>query len=346
MAARPPKIYTFAHVGRAVSSMGRVAIVAVLTLLAVAGPATVAGGDAGGSTLPAAGTGLDADEVVVGIDVQPDGSAVWEVEYRTRLDDEAASAGFEDVRADVESDPLNYTGPFAESMTALADRAADRTGREMEIRNVTVHAERRNLPEEYGILTYRFRWTGFAAVDGDRLRVEETLSDFFLTEEMTLLISWPEGFELDAAEPAPDEQRARTLVWNGDREFGPSEPRIVLTGETETEGLFGVPVAVLAGGGLLGGLVVASVSLLWRRRSGGSPEESEPEPELLSDEERVLRLLDERGGRVKQQELVSELGWSESKTSDVVSELQETETIEVVRIGRENVVALPGEIEI
>lgn len=324
--------------------MRRVAIVALLALLVASGPGSIATAGTADSPLPAPGTGLDADEVVVAIDVQPDGSAVWEVEYRTRLDDDEVTAAFEDTRQDVAENPLNYTGRFAEGISAVAARAEDRTGREMEIRNVTVHAERRNLPEEYGILTYRFHWTGFAAVEDDRLRVEETLSDFFLTEEMTLLISWPKGFELDAAEPPPDDRRERTLVWTGDREFGPSEPRIVLTGDTETGGLFGLPVALLAGGAILGSLAVAAVVLLRRRRLRDVPEE--PPSDLLSDEERVLRFLDERGGRVKQQELVSEMEWSESKTSDVVADLQEAETVDVVRIGRENVVALPGEIEI
>lgn len=323
--------------------MRLVVTVAVLALL-IAGPVSVAGIDATGGSLPSAGTGLDADEVVVSIDVQPDGSAIWEVEYRTRLDDEETSAGFAAVRQDVAANPLNYTGRFAEGMTAVADRAAARTDRDMQIQNVTVHAERRSLPEEYGILTYRFRWSEFAAVEEDRLRVEEALSEFFLTEEMTLLLSWPEGFELDAAEPAPDETRSRTIVWSGDREFGPSEPRIVLSGETETGLLDGLPIVALVGGGVLVAALAVAVVLV--RRDGSQPSPDEPPSDLLSDEERVLRLLDERGGRVKQQDLVSEMEWSESKTSDVVADLKDAEKIDVVRIGRENVVALPGEIEI
>ncbi|QLK24723.1 hypothetical protein HYG81_11400 [Natrinema zhouii] len=66
-----------------------------------------------------------------------------------------------------------------------------------------------------------------------------------------------------------------------------------------------------------------------------------PPPELLSNEERVLRLLKQRGGRVKQQEVVSELDWTEAKTSQVVGDLRENDEIDVFRIGRENVLALP-----
>jgi len=78
--------------------------------------------------------------------------------------------------------------------------------------------------------------------------------------------------------------------------------------------------------------------------SGATDSADEPAPpsDLLSNEEQVLALLDERGGRMKQQEVVSELEWSETKTSEVVSDLRDAEEIEVYRLGRENVLALPG----
>ena len=70
-----------------------------------------------------------------------------------------------------------------------------------------------------------------------------------------------------------------------------------------------------------------------------------PPRELLSNEEQVLRLLEERGGRIKQQEVVGELGWTEAKTSQVVSSLREDDAVDVFRIGRENVLTLPEDTE-
>jgi hypothetical protein len=77
-----------------------------------------------------------------------------------------------------------------------------------------------------------------------------------------------------------------------------------------------------------------------RGESRGQPEE------LLSNEERVLRLLEEHGGRMKQRQVVSELGWTDAKTSQVVGSLRDEGEIEVFRIGRENVLALPGETDL
>lgn len=66
----------------------------------------------------------------------------------------------------------------------------------------------------------------------------------------------------------------------------------------------------------------------------------------MSDEERVLQLLEKNGGRMKQQELKDELGWSRTKTSNVVNDLEESGKIEMYRLGRENTLALPGEMDI
>lgn len=64
--------------------------------------------------------------------------------------------------------------------------------------------------------------------------------------------------------------------------------------------------------------------------------------ELLSNEERVVHFLEERGGRAKQQEIVDGLGWTDAKTSQVLSGMESEGEIEKFRIGRENVVKLPG----
>ncbi|PSQ38552.1 hypothetical protein BRD10_03900, partial [Halobacteriales archaeon SW_12_71_31] len=50
-----------------------------------------------------------------------------------------------------------------------------------------------------------------------------------------------------------------------------------------------------------------------------------------------------RGGRVRQQEIVEALDWTEAKTSQVVSGMREEGTIEGFRLGRENVLTLPDE---
>jgi hypothetical protein len=369
-------------------------LLAVALLAAVAVGAASSGAGAGAADgVPAVqrnATGLAADTTAIRIAVQPDGSAVWEVGYRVTLDDAETRSRFETVDDRIGARPLQYTGPYGEMMSEAADVAASRTGRSMEIRNVSVRA--RELPTGEGVVVYRFEWTGFAARSGGRMVIGDAITRLPLSDADTrLVVQWPAGFEAKDVSPDPDTRRDRAVIWRGPVEFAPYEPRVTVGGGPllgpDTLATIGAAVGLVAVAGAGAGGVY-----WWRRRDpdepllpgpssadrdgtepggaatagepaqdgsaedgsveGGSAEDGAsgaagtvPE-ELLSDPERVLDLLESRGGRMKQQEVVSELGWSETKTSQVVNDMQEEGTIEVYRIGRENVLSLPGEMDV
>ncbi len=65
--------------------------------------------------------------------------------------------------------------------------------------------------------------------------------------------------------------------------------------------------------------------------------------ELLSDEERVERLLRANGGRMKQASIVEETGWSDAKVSQLLSSMADEDRIDKLRLGRENLISLPGD---
>lgn len=67
---------------------------------------------------------------------------------------------------------------------------------------------------------------------------------------------------------------------------------------------------------------------------------SEPDPSLLTNDEYVCQLLANYGGRMKQQSIIDETGWSKAKVSRVLSDLEERGQVERLRVGRENVVDL------
>ena len=75
----------------------------------------------------------------------------------------------------------------------------------------------------------------------------------------------------------------------------------------------------------------------------GQTAANETPKELLSPEERVLALLSERGGRMKQKVVTEELDWSAARTSQVVGELRDAGKVESFRLGRENVLKFPDE---
>ncbi|MFT4881469.1 MAG: putative membrane protein [Salinirussus sp.] len=71
--------------------------------------------------------------------------------------------------------------------------------------------------------------------------------------------------------------------------------------------------------------------------------DAEAQEELLSDEERVERLLERNGGRMKQATIVKETGWSNAKVSQLLSAMAEAGQVDKLRIGRENLISFPEE---
>lgn len=67
-----------------------------------------------------------------------------------------------------------------------------------------------------------------------------------------------------------------------------------------------------------------------------------PDEQLLSDEERVVALLESHGGRMKQVDIVGNMEWSKSKVSMLLSEMEDDGVISKLRVGRENIVSLAG----
>lgn len=331
-----------------------VACLAVLTPVATAGAPT--GADAGQPHRPAvpdaevrnpspdqagetAALPLEPDRVVVRVAVYENGTAEWRVEYWVRLDDPRTEAAFQRYRRDVEANRTAAASAFADRIRPSVATAAEATGREMAATDFAVDPAVRRIPRAYGVVAHTFRWHGFASVEDRRIEVGDALAGFLLEADERLLVSWPDGYDLAEARPSPDERREGAVVWSGPTAFGPDEPRVVLTERP------GPPTHVLAGAAVALLLVVA-LGLAARRsdradlplpaRLGGESDDAD----LLSNEERVLRLLERHGGRLKQGDVADELGWTSTKTSYVVSKLREEGRIRSFRLGRENVLTL------
>lgn len=240
------------------------------TVAGVAGPAgSVAGG-------PLGQLDIEADDVLMEVSVESSGDAAWTIEYRTRLDGGEDEQAFEELRSDVEADPDAYTDRFRDRMESTVSASAEATDREMSVADVRVSVERRDLPREYGVLTYEFRWTGFAVVDGDRVTAGDALDGLFLDDETALVVSWPESYGLVEAAPSPTETRDRSVIWVGPVEFTDEEPYVTLDADApgaDGDGGDGVggftanPWSTLLGLGVLLAATVIAVVAYRRRRA-------------------------------------------------------------------------------
>jgi hypothetical protein len=348
----------------------------------------------------------ETDSTVTRITVAPDGTATWRVQVRTRLASGADVEEYEAFQTRFRENTSAFLDPFRERMRGVVAEAADATGRPMEARDFRAGTTIQTVPRRWGLVTYEFRWVGFAARDGDGLVVGDVFrGQFFLTANDTLAITGPDEYAVGATDPPPAERDPGTVRWFGPRSFPEDTPAVRFepvtptgtpgtrtttapgaVGATGTDRLDGTdesggtdgettspdgtPVPSESGGPSLPlAVAVVVVGLLavgaYRvyggqddptdedpaTSSGSDPSTGEttgsadPDP-VVTDADRVERLLREGGGQLRQSGIVEAMDWSKSKTSRVLSDMADEGRIEKLRIGRENVIRFPEDDEL
>ncbi|WP_284010358.1 helix-turn-helix transcriptional regulator [Haloarcula pelagica] len=337
--------------------------------------ATSAAPTAPQQSTPTATDGAVSEAATIELQLRPDGDARWTVTQTYALESSTEVETFRSLGEDYVAGETG-TGQLA-AFRAANQEAIEATGRQM---NITDIDRAYDVDGNRGTLTLSFTWTDFAVTESDRLVIDDAFNTtdgtWFrsLGENDTFIISPPTGYGVDSAPIGVENGRLR---FEGPRTFEPGTLRIVYTGDQATptptptatpEQPFagGVPlwfgVAVIVVG------VVAVVGYMTRQGSAGEPaaptesgpddggsgaaaasadETEEPteeiDTELLSDEERVERLLEQNGGRMKQARIVKETGWSNAKVSQLLSSMDEDDRIDKLRIGRENLISFPDE---
>ena len=317
------------------------------------------------------------DRTTYTIEVFENGSARWTVSYRRPLANDSEVSEFRSYadRFNGQETEL-YTG-FRTRAGDLTTEAGDRTGREMTATGFGKQAfVRDQVGTRVGVVEMSFVWTGFAAEDGSALEIGDVFEGgFFVGPSERLVVQPGPNVTVTSVSPEPDRETERSVAWDGGedgQQFLSSRPQVVFRdrGAAATEGdsgpaglplwLLGTALVVV----VLGGAVVyrsgalatddgtdppAGAAAAETDSSSGSGDEGAngdaavADEELLSDEDRVLRLLEDNGGRMKQVNIVDETGWSKSKVSMLLSDMEEEGAISKLRVGRENIISIAGE---
>jgi hypothetical protein len=278
------------------------------------------------------------------IALRQDGSALWTVEYRTPIVTDDDLNNFENYSSDLNS---VYLPQLEDLMQRSAAQAATGTSRQMTVDNFSGNAVIQTSPTgKFGVVTYSFSWMNFAVADSGLTAGDAFAGGLYLDKDSTLIVQYPRGYTVTAADPGPDQQTGNQLVWYGLRSFGPGEPRIVLAGPVFPF----LPVVI----GLIA-IIIATTGFVvyWKRRQKVVPEDLPDEPEdmptqlseaeMLSLEERIIQLLKAHGGEQFQSEIVKVLGMPKSTVSSTLNDLHRRGIIQKIRKGRENLIRLIGE---
>ncbi len=337
-----------------------VLVFGIAGLLILSGSIGIAGAVSGDGTLQVQPENEQIEQTIT-INVSENGNAEVRISQRLPADTAAQQAAFDELASEFERGEHEIGGTAIIRIVEDVNQELDRT---MGVRN-----ERRltNRSDGVGTLTHAFVWTNFANVSEDRI----TIGDAFradgtnwlgnLKAGQQLTITVPDGYAITSSSQGHEDNR---ITWTGPETFTAGDIKITL--ERTALGPFLEESTVLMVALLFGVIIIAG---LWtyRRRQGSTtattpttttqsatstettvdepPTEDEApvDPELLSDEERVTRLLEENDGRMKQAMIVEETGWSSAKVSQLLSEMEEDGQVNKLRIGRENLISLPEE---
>jgi uncharacterized membrane protein len=283
-----------------------------------------------------ADTLLPDSSVTYVITIGEDGTANWHVEYRTLLISDADRDAFDSYAKNVSS---VYLPQFQDLMQRSAAQASAATFRHMETSDFTGETVIQTTPTgRYGVVYYSFSWKNFAHTGTNLAMGDAFAGGLYLAKDNTLVIRYPSGYTVSAAEPAPDQVRDG-LIWYGQRSFGAGEPRLVFEKP-------GIPWLPLLAGGVLVLVVIAGLYMILSKRRSPEPVETDYPPvtlsetELLSLEERIIQLLKSSGGEQYQSEIVKNLGLPKSTVSATLNDLHQRGIIQKIKKGRENLIRL------
>ncbi|MFP8888514.1 helix-turn-helix transcriptional regulator [Natrialbaceae archaeon A-CW2] len=321
------------------------------------------------------------DTTTYTITVHSNGDATWTFRHERILSSSDEESQFEAFAEEFEDEETELYTDFVNQAEALTELGSDVTDREMAATDFNRSATIEQRFNTRGVVEMSFTWEGFAVVSDDEIIVGDVFDGgYYITSEQTLVIEADDGLTFTSAQPdgqvtGASLEDSNSITWSGSKQFLDGQPRVVLerSGSSESSGtssslsenLGNSPSSWLLGAILVVFIAAVSVGVYRYRQDSSSAPATETESEneamaaspdgpqtaaadpitdaeLLSDEDRVVSLIRENGGRMKQVNIVDETGWSKSKVSMLLSEMESEGTISKLRVGRENIISLDG----
>ena len=226
------------------------AVVLVVVMVAGFAVPTVASQPSG----PDFPVGTDTETVIVALTAGGDARVTLVTPFDLTTDDERE--GFDRLRAN-DSATARLLNSYRTRMTAVADRTADRTGREMAISDGHI-ALTTNPQESTGFVRLSVTWTGLATIADDRIELGAPFDSGFTADNQFVVVA-PDDYELETVTPQPTTTQDRVAVWSPGTDLSGfslvSRPAEEPAGETDDGG------AVSPGGQPGFGLAIPSLAI-------------------------------------------------------------------------------------
>ena len=270
------------------------------------------------------------------IQINEQGDGTWTIEIREPLSNSSMVSNFESYVEQVDSSSNNETTErFRKQFQSVIGGANESHERDMSLESLTVDAEVVNTATgTYGVTTVQFTWINFSKVNNSGIHIGEILSDgYTLSETEKLTIVPPKGYTIDTMPNGATVTENGAIEWAGPYAFSNLDATFMQSGTQN------FPIDPAIGVGVITVFIILIAGgVLYSRRSGGDSNWSTSD--LQTEEERIVELLENNDGRIKQKMVAEEFDWSDAKVSRVTSSLEEDEVLEKLMIGRENVLEL------
>ena len=265
------------------------------------------------------------------VQIKSDGSAVWTITQ------------FSSVNATVETFSI-----FQQKILGLVDSAASLTQREMAIDENSLQINT-TISSESKTTEYTFVWQNFSIVQGNQISFGDVfqVNNFFgqLYGDAALQLTYPSEFIVKSVSPAPYERQdsADMIKWSRTQDLVTNTVNIVLTSSIQTGNnanndwsLYAIVVAVI----IVVPILFLVGFIIFKRQKNIDTLSSFIESPILSEEDKILKILKSFGGNMRQSEITEQSRFSKAKTSQLLAALEKKGFITRYMSGRDKIVTL------
>lgn len=270
------------------------------------------------------------------VQIKSDGSAVWMITYISSAN---ATVDTFDV--------------FQQKIFDLVESAASITNREMAVDETSLQINT-TISLESKTTEYTFVWQNFSIVQGSQVSFGDVfqVNNFFgrLYGDAALQLTYPPEFAVKKVLPIPFERQdsADMMKWSRTQDLVTNKVSIVLTSDSQTGNgtsigwqFYGIVAAIIAVG-----IILSLVGFFrFKRRKNNSATSAPKESPIMSEEDKVLKLLKSVGGSMRQSEITEQSRFSKAKTSQLLATLEKKGSITRYKSGRDKIVALKERVK-